>query len=99
MVGVDVCFVFLTMEPSLSCNLLQYTPSWPQTQRSASLSEIKSMCQHTQLACIYVKYTADVPGALRVQRRTMDPKEPELWEPNPGLLENQQVLLTTELSL
>lgn len=29
----------------------------------------------------------------------MDPKEPELWEPNPGLLENQQVLLTTELSL
>lgn len=80
MVGVDVCFVFLTMEPSLSCNLLQYTPSWPQTQRSASLSEIKSMCQHTQLACIYVKYTADVPGALRVQRRTMDPKEPELWK-------------------
>lgn len=36
-VGVYVCFVSLTVEPSLSWNLLQYTPNWPQTQRSASL--------------------------------------------------------------
>lgn len=62
------------------------------------------MCQHNQLACIYVKCTIDVPGALRVQKRAMEPQEPELWKTVVVGTKSrpfgiQQVLLTTKLSL
>lgn len=66
---------------------------------------IKSMCQHTQLACIYVKCTVHRPGALRVLKTAMDPQELELWKTMGGgnqtevLDKSQQVLLTAELFL